>query len=104
MSRNATEAGTVGRLAHERKVQQIGGAVNGMNMEFLPFSLESLGTLTQTAINIVTKLGRDRAIRTGCEQDKSVSNAFKLISVTLQRCNADMFLNKYVSIDSYNIM
>ena len=72
--------------------------------EFLPFSLESLGTLTKTAINIVTKLGRDRAIRTGCEQDKSVNNAFKLISVTLQRCNADMFLNKYVSLDSYNIM
>ena len=61
-------------------------------------------TLTKTAINIVTKLGRDRAIRTGCEQDKSVNNAFKLISVTLQRCNADMFLNKYVSLDPYNIM
>ena len=34
LSRNAVEAGTVGRLAHERKVQQIRGAVNGMNTEF----------------------------------------------------------------------
>ena len=98
------EAGTVGRLAHERKVQQVGGAVNRLNMEFLPFSLESLGTLTQTAINIVTKLGRDRAIRNGGDQDKSVNNAFKQISVTLQKCNSDMFLNKYYSLESYNIM
>ena len=98
------EAGTVARLAHERKVQQVGGAVNRLNMEFLPFSLESLGTLTQTAINIVTKLGRDRAIRNGGDQDKSVDNAFKQISVTLQKCNSDMFLNKYYSLESYNIM
>ena len=98
------EAGTVGRLAHERKVQQVGGAVNRLNMEFLPFSLESLGTLTQTAINIVTKLGRDRAIRNGGDQDKSVNNAFIQISVTLQKCNSDMFLNKYYSLESYNIM
>ena len=104
LSRNGAEAGTVARLAHERKVQQIGGAVNGMNMEFLPFSLESLGTLTQTAINIVTKLGRDRAIRNGGDQDKSVNNAFIQISVTLQKCNSDMFLNKYYSLESYNIM
>ena len=60
-------------------------------MEFLPFSMESLGGLTPTAIRIVTKLGRDRAIREGSEQDKSVNRAFKSISVTLQRCQASMF-------------
>ena len=76
-------------------------------MEFLPFSMESLGGLTPTAIRIVTKLGRDRAIREGSEQDKSVNRAFKSISVTLQRCQANMFINRYISLGEntqYNIM
>ena len=104
---NAATPGTVARLGHERKVQQIGSAVSRLNMEFLPFSMESLGGLTQTAIRIVTKLGRDRVIREGSEQDRSVDRAFKSISVTLQRCQANMFINRYISLNDnmqYNIM
>ena len=107
LSRNATDPGTVARMGHERKIQQIGGAVSRLNMEFLPFSMESLGGFTPTAIRIVTKLGRDRAIRDGSEQDRSVDRAFKSISVTLQRCQANMFINRYISLGEntqFNIM
>ena len=107
LTRNGATPGTVARLGHERKVQQIGGAVSRLNMEFLPFSMESLGGLTPTAIRIVTKLGRDRAIREGSEQDRSVDRAFKSISVTLQRSQANMFINRYISLNEnmqYNIM
>ena len=107
LSRNATDPGTVARMGHERKIQQIGGAVSRLNMEFLPFSMESLGGFTPTAIRIVTKLGRDRAIRDGSEQDRSVDRVFKSISVTLQRCQANMFINRYISLGEntqFNIM
>ena len=66
-------------------------------MLLIPFSLESMGTLTKTAIHIVTKLARARATRRGFEANRSINSAFKTLSVILQKSNSMMILNRFSS-------
>ena len=97
IAKNAEAAGAAAALAAERKLQRMGEQVARQGMILLPFSLESMGTLTKTAIHIVTKLARARAVRRGFEANRSINSAFKTLSVTLQKSNSMMILNKFAS-------
>ena len=63
----------------------------------VPFSVESMGVLTPTAINLVTQLARARGIRRGIEINRSINNAFKTLSVIIQRSNAQILINRFVN-------
>ena len=97
VAKNAEAAGAAAALAAERKLQRMGEQVARQGMLLIPFSLESMGTLTKTAIHIVTKLARARAVRRGFEANRSINSAFKTLSVTLQKSNSMMILNKFAS-------
>ena len=97
IAKNAEAAGAAAALAAERKLQRMGEQVARQGMILLPFSLESMGTLTKTAIHIVTKLARARAVRRGFEANRSINSAFKTLSVILQKSNSMMILNRFSS-------
>jgi len=97
ITKNAEAAGAAAGLAHDRKLQRMGEQVARQGMILIPFSLESMGTLTKTAIHIVTKLARARAVRRGFEANRSINSAFKTLSVILQKSNSMMILNRFAS-------
>ena len=68
--------------------------MNGIRFE--PIAVENLGGYTASAIRINTKIARDKAIRSGLNINKTVSNSFKILSVLLQRGNAQLLLNRFV--------
>ena len=97
VARNAESAGTAAALAAERKLRLMGEQCAREGFVLVPFSVESTGVLTPTAINLVTQLARARGIRRGIESNKSINNAFKSLSVIIQRSNAQMMINRFVN-------
>ena len=63
----------------------------------VPFSVESTGVFTETAINLVTRLARARGVRRGIETNRSINYAFKTLSVIIQRSNAQILINRFVN-------
>ena len=97
VARNAESAGTAAALAAERKLRLMGEQCAREGFVLVPFSVESMGVLTPTAINLVTQLARARGIRRGIETNRSINNAFKTLSVIIQRSNAQILINRFVN-------
>ena len=97
VARNAESAGTAAALAAERKLRLMGEQCAREGFVLVPFSVESMGVLTPTAINLVTQLARARGIRRGIETNRSINNAFKPLSVIIQRSNAQILINRFVN-------
>ena len=56
LARNAVSAGTAAALANDRKMRLMGEQCAREGMVLVPFSVESMGVFTATAINMVTQL------------------------------------------------
>ena len=96
IARGADQPGYAASLAHARKVSQVGAACSANGIRFEPIAVENLGGFTNSSIRIITKIARDKAIRSGLDINKTVSNTFKMLSVLLQRGNAQLLLNRFV--------
>ena len=97
--RGADQPDYAASLANTRKVNQVGAACSANGIRFEPIAIENLGGFTSSAIRIITKIARDKAIRSGLDVNKTVSNAFKMLSVLLQRGNAQLLLNRFVPLN-----
>ena len=97
VTKNAESPGKAAAMAHDRKLRLMGEQCAREGFVLVPFSVESTGVFTATAINMVTKLARARGIRRGIECNKSINNAFKSLSVIIQRSNAQMMINRFVN-------
>ena len=97
LARNAESAGTAAALANDRKLRLMGEQCAREGMLLVPFSVESMGVFTPTAINLVTTLARARGVRRGIETNRSINNAFKTLSVIIQRSNSQMMINRFVN-------
>ena len=99
ITRGADQPGYAAGLAHDRKVRQVGAACSANGIRFEPIAVENLGGYTASAIRIITKIARDKAIRSGLDINKTISNSFKMLSVLLQRGNAQLLLNRFVTLN-----
>ena len=96
IARGAEEPGYAASLAHNRKVRQVGAICSSNGIRFEPIAVENLGGFTESATRIITKIARDKAIRAGLDINKTVSSTFKMLSVLLQRGNAQLLLNRCI--------
>ena len=96
IARGAEEPGYAASLAHNRKVRQVGAICSSNGIRFEPIAVENLGGFTESAIRIITKIARDKAIRADLDINKTVSSTFKMLSVLLQRGNAQLLLNRCI--------
>ena len=98
IARGAEQPGYAASLAHARKVRQVGDACRANGIRFEPIAVENLGGFTDSAVRVITKIARDKAIRAGLDIGRTVSSTFKALSALLQRGNAQLLLNRVVTL------
>ena len=99
IARGAEQPGYAASLAHARKVGQVGAACRANGIRFEPIAMENLGGFTDSAIRVITKIARDKAIRANLDINRTVSHTFKVLSALLQRGNAQLLLNRVVTLN-----
>ena len=96
-------------LADKRKERQVGDAVRELNMNFIPMSVSNFGSWSDSAIKMINRIGRARAVRGGSDIGKSVANCFQRLGILLMRGNSEIMLNRMpyimpISNDNITIM
>ena len=81
-------------LADKRKERQVGDAVRELNMNFIPMSVSNFGSWSDSAIKMINRIGRARAVRGGSDIGKSVANCFQRLGILLMRGNSELMLNR----------
>ena len=54
----------------------------------------ALGSMTETTYNLISRISKDNAIRTGADISKTINNSFKKMNILLMKCNANLLLNR----------
>ena len=80
--------------AHARKENLVGAACRNFGLTFAPMAFSALGSMTTTSYNIISRISKDKAIRTGADISKTINNSFKKLNVLLMKCNANLLLNR----------
>ena len=81
-------------LSDRRKERQVGDAVRDLNMNFIPMSVSNMGSWSLTATNMITRIGRALAQRSGHDIGKTVTSCFQKLGILLMRGNSEILLNK----------
>ena len=80
--------------AHARKENLVGAACRNFGLTFVPVAMCALGSMTETTYNLISKISKDKAIRSGADISKTVNNSFKKLNILLMKCNANLLLNR----------
>ena len=72
----------------------MGDAVRELNMNFVPMSVSNFGSWSDSAIKMISRIGRARAVRGGSDIGKSVANCFQRLGILLMRGNSEIMLNR----------
>ena len=99
IARGVEQPGYATSLAHARKVGQVGTACRANGIRFKPVAVENIGGFTDSAVRVITKIARDKAIWVGLDINRTVSHTFKVPSALLQRGNSQLLLNRVVTLN-----
>ena len=80
--------------AHSRKQNLVGEACRNFGLTFVPVAMCALGSMTETTYNLISRISKDKAIRTGADISKTINNSFKKMNILLMKCNANLLLNR----------
>ena len=94
VDRVALDPGLPMALADKRKERQVGDKVRELNMNFVPMSISNFGSWSDTAINMITRIGRAKSVRAGTNIGKTVASCFQRLGILLMRGNSELMLNR----------
>ena len=80
--------------AHARKENLVGAACRNFGLTFAPVAMCALGSMTETTYNLISRISKDKAIRTGADISKTINNSFKKLNILLMRSNSNLLLNR----------
>ena len=86
-----------------RKQNLVGDAVREHGLSFAALSWSSLGSMTPTTEKIITFMAKSKGLRSGFNVSKTISNTFKILSVSLQKANSNLLLNRCPIINAPNV-
>ena len=94
LTRTVDDGSWPAAAAHARKENLVGAACRNFGLTFVPVAMCALGSMTQTTYNLISRISKDKAIRSGANISKTVNNSFKKLNILLMKCNANLLLNR----------
>ena len=94
LTRTVEDGSYPANQAHSRKQNLVGEACRNFGLTFVPVAMCALGSMTETTYNLISRISKDKAIRTGADISKTINNSFKKMNILLMKCNANLLLNR----------
>ena len=94
LSRTVDDGSYPAVQAHVRKENLVGAACRNFGLTFVPVAMCALGSMTPTTYNLISRISKDKAIRTGADISKTINNSFKKLNILLMRSNSNLLLNR----------
>ena len=94
VARAAQEGGSAVQHAHEAKVRKYGERCSQEGITFVPLAVDTFGGWHQSALEVLSKLGRQLARANGKREEEVVSHLRQRIAVVLVRDNVSMLLSR----------
>ena len=94
VARAAQEGGSAVQHAHEAKVRKYGERCSQEGITFVPLAVDTFRGWHQSALEVLSKLGRQLARANGKREEEVVSHLRQRIAVVLVRDNVSMLLSR----------
>ena len=94
LSRTVDDGSYPAVQAHVRKENLVGAACRNFGLTFVPVAMCALGSMTPTTYNLISRISKDKAIRTGADISNTINNSFKKLNILLMRSNSNLLLNR----------